>query len=359
MNGQDGKTGGRSGDPKGRPNGSSVSGRARGLEAPHRRVDPGPRLLERSVVVGYRATAWAISHVPARLAWRIGGRLTQAGYLFWPKKRRWVNANFGHVLGLPPDDPAVRRLALAAYGNYARYLVELMRLPRLTHEEAVELLDPAGVETFEEIRRESGGLILVIAHVGNNEAVAVGLASKGWPVSAVADDSAFPELFDLLRRQREAWGVRLIPWRNLRDVYGVLQRKEMLALLVDWGYRPDGIPVRLFGSGTTLPAGPAVLAAKTGATILPIVIRRQEDWRFFVSHDEPIRVSSSDPAELARATQAIADALERNIGAAPEQWYSFKPMWPESPEERAALAERALAEGTLAQSGESVPASAT
>ena len=48
----------------------------------------------------------------------------------------------------------------------------------------------------------------------------------------------------------------------------------MLALLIDWGYRADGIPVRLFGAWTTLPAGPATLAAKTGATIVPVAIRR-------------------------------------------------------------------------------------
>src|SRR5207245_5132530 len=218
------------------------------FEAPHRRLDPGSRIAGKAAVFGYRATAWLLGRVAPRLAWRVGGRLAQAGYVFGPKKRRWVNANFGHILGVPPDDPEVRRLALRAYGNYARYLVELMRLPGLPHEAASQLLDPQGVETFEEIRRESKGIILVAAHVGNNEAAAVGLASKGWPVSAVADDSAFPELFDLLRRQREAWGVRLIPWRNLRDVYGVLKRHEMLALLVDWGYKPDGIPVRLFGS---------------------------------------------------------------------------------------------------------------
>ena len=313
------------------------------FEAPHRRLDPGSRIAGKAAVFGYRATAWLLGRVPPRLAWRVGGRLAQAGYVFGPKKRRWVNANFGHILGVPPDDPEVRRLALRAYGNYARYLVELMRLPGLPHEAASQLLDPQGVETFEEIRRESKGIILVAAHVGNNEAAAVGLASKGWPVSAVADDSAFPELFDLLRRQREAWGVRLIPWRNLRDVYGVLKRHEMLALLVDWGYKPDGIPVRLFGSWTTLPAGPAALAAKTDATILPVVIRRQADWQFLVTHDRPIRVASSEPAELARATQAIADALERNLGAAPEQWYNFKPMWPETAEERDRLAEQATA----------------
>jgi lauroyl/myristoyl acyltransferase len=60
-----------------------------------------------------------------------------------------------------------------------------------------------------------------------------------------------------------------------------------------------------------------------------------------VTHSDPIEVSSSDPAELRRATQAIADALAATIAAAPEQWYSFKPIWPSTPAEQAALAERA------------------
>lgn len=318
-----------------RPNGNAGSG---ALEAPHRRANGAPRLVERGALIGYRVAEWALGHLPPRLAWTVGGWIAQAGYVLWPRKRRWVNRNFAHVLGTGPDDPQVRRLALAAYRNYARYLVELMRLSSLPYEEAARQVDPHGLDTFEEIRARSNGLIFVVAHVGNNEAIAAGLARKGWPVNVVADDSSFPELFDYLRRQREAWGVRLIPWRNLRDVYKVLRRGEMLGLLVDWGYRPDGIPVRLFDAWTTLPAGPAVLAARSGATILPITVRRHPDGRFFVTHDQPITVASADRAALAAATQQIADALERTIAAAPEQWYSFKPIWPDEPDEVARLA---------------------
>ena len=93
-----------------------------------------------------------------------------------------------------------------------------------------------------------GGLIFVVGHVGNNEAVAAAIARHEMPISVVADDSSFPEIFEILRRQREAWGVRIIAWRNLRAIFGVLRRREMLGLLVDWGYRSDGIPVRLFGA---------------------------------------------------------------------------------------------------------------
>ena len=325
----------------GQSNGQSQRGRT--MVERHRATTGGSRVLERTGVAAYRLVAAIVGRLPARPAWIVLGMITQASYLLWPSKRRWANLNFGHILGLPPNDPAVRRLALAAYRNYARYLIELMRLPRMPLDKAAARVEAQGIETLREIWRESGSLILVAAHVGNNEFVAAGAVSHGLPINVLADDTTFPEMFELLRRQRERWGVTIIPWRNIREIYAVLKRGELLGLLVDWGYRPDGIPVRLFGAWTTLPAGPAALAAKTGATILPIVAHRRPDGTFFVTHDAPIRVASGRPEDLARATQAIADALERTLAAAPEQWYSFKPLWPETAGERDELARRAPA----------------
>jgi lauroyl/myristoyl acyltransferase len=316
----------------------------RRLEAPHRRGGRGPRVVERLTVIGYRATAWLLGVLPPGPSAKVIGRGAQLSYLLWPTKRHWSDRNFGHVLGLPPRDPRVRAMALRAYYGYGRYLVELMRLPGRPPEETVRLaatLDADGVRRIWRENPRGGALIFAVGHVGNNEAVAASIARHGMPISVVADDSSFPELFELLRRQRESWGVRIIAWRNLREIFNVLRRKEMLALLVDWGYRSDGIPVRLFGDWTTLPAGPATLAAKTGARILPITIRRQPDDTFVVSWPDPIDLVSSDPAELQRATQAMADALAATIGAAPEQWYSFKPIWPSDPAEIADLERRA------------------
>jgi KDO2-lipid IV(A) lauroyltransferase len=325
-----------------------------GLEAPHRRKDPGPRILEKLAVAGYATASWVVSHVPGSLARWVIGTGSQAGYLGWPTKRSWSNANFGHVLGFPPNDPRVRRLALRAYREYARYLVETMRLERSTADEAAAQVIQTDLDPIEDIWKAStGGLIFAVGHVGNNEAIAAAVAHRGWPINVVADDSSFPEMFERFRRLREAWGVHVIPWRNLREIYTVLRRREMLALLVDWGYRPDGIPVRLFGEWTTLPAGPATLSAKTSSPILPVSIRRTDSDRFHVSLAPPIHVASSSPADLQRATQAMATSLEATIAAAPDQWYSFKPMWPATAEEAAELEARAAA--MLADSGASAP----
>jgi KDO2-lipid IV(A) lauroyltransferase len=315
----------------------------KGFSAPVARTGRGPRPVEKLAIYAYRAGAWLMGRLPVPLARGIVSFVLQASFVLWPKKRRYVNDNFAHVLGRPATSLEVRRKALAAYRSYARYVVELMRLPRLTGEQAEALVDTSTLLPLEAYWKASGkGLILTTAHIGNLEGVARGIARHGWPIAAIADDSSFPELFELLRRQRAAWGVQLIPWRNLRQLYGWLKRNEILALIIDWGYRTEDVPVRLFGSWTTLPAGPAALAAKTGASIVHIAIRRSDDRkRFLVTYSDPITVSSTEPAEIQRATQAVADALAATIAAAPEQWYSFKPLWPATEAEEAALAERA------------------
>jgi phosphatidylinositol dimannoside acyltransferase len=339
---------------------------SKGLEAPHRRKERGSRgpqpeglaglrlrvrgassrlarrPLERLAVGAYAIAVWVVAHVPAGLAAWVIGTASQAGYLLWPTKRAWSNANYRRVLGVPADDIRVRRLALTAYREYARYLVETMRLESLSPEVAIQQVAQPDLDRIEEVwRGAEGGLIFALGHVGNNEAVAAGVANRGWPISVVADDSSFPEMFERFRRLREAWGVHVIPWRNLREIYAVLKRREMLALLIDWGYRSDGVPVRLFGEWTTLPAGPATLAAKTKSIILPVAIRRGEDGMFHVSFAPTIRVPSTSDADVARATQEIAERLEATIAAAPAQWYSFKPMWPPTRAEADDLAARA------------------
>ena len=318
----------------------------KGLAAPHTRNAKGSfRPAEKAAIYGYRAGTWLMSRLPVPVARAIVSFMLQVSFVLWPKKRHYVNDNFAHVLGKPPGSLEVKRKALAAYRSYARYVVELMRLPRLTNEQAAALVDTSSLLPLEASWKASGkGLIITSAHIGNLEGVARGIARHGWPIASLGDDTTFPELFDMLRRQRREWGINLIPWRNLRDMFGVLRRNEILALIIDWGYRAEDIPVRLFGAWTTLPAGPAALAAKTGAPIVHCAIRRSPDGRTFqLTLSEPILVSSSEPAEIQRATQAIADALAETIAAAPEQWYSFKPIWPSTPEEQAALARRAPA----------------
>jgi len=299
------------------------------------------------VVIVFRAVSALLVRVPLRISEPIARIGFRGGYYLWPSKRRVICANAAHVLGLPPDDPNVASLARGIYATYARFTIELMRLPGLSADEPARLMPRHGPDherfmaLWATCQAEGRGIIVVSGHVGSIEVFAGSYAQEGIPTYGLADDSAFPELFELLNASRARWGVTIIPWRRLRDIFRVLRRPAVLGMVVDWGYRPDDLPVRLFGDRTTLPAGPATLAARTGAALVPVVARRQDDGSYRPMMYEPIEVADSSPAELTRATQAVADALEDMIARAPDQWYTFKPMWPVGEAEVAALAARA------------------
>ena len=65
------------------------------------------------------------------------------------------------------------------------------------------------------------------------------------------------------------------------------------------------------------------------------------DGFYEARHYDPIEVADDSPAETLRVTRLIATAVEDMIATAPEQWYSFKPIWPETDAEKQTLAERA------------------
>jgi KDO2-lipid IV(A) lauroyltransferase len=323
-------------------NGETQPAPTKKFEAPHRMEEETflTHLAGLTAVSFWRTSSWIVGHLPAGPVYRVGSWIATIGYALSPQRRRWLRANFGHVLGVSPHDKAAGRMARAAYLNYSRYILELMRLPWLDKEKAEALLEVHGLDRFLEIYHESKGVVLVAGHLGNNEAVAAGFAQHGLLINVVGDDSSYRELYELFERQRVSWGVKMISWRNLRGVYGALRREEGLVLLVDWGYRADGIPVKMFGAWTTLPAGPAILAAKHGSAIVPFSVNRLPDGRFQAAADDPIHVPSSSPADIAIATQKIATALEGHIAPAPEQWYNFKPIWPATAEETSKLEAR-------------------
>ena len=321
--------------------------------APHRRLTRGrvreavTRAWERVVVLLFRVATSTLTRVPLRVSDPIARALFRLGYLAWPQKRAIIHRNASRVLGLPTSDPRVARLARGIYASYARFALELIRLPGLPADEPTRLMRTTGphheafVALWERCRGEGRGVIVVSGHIGNIEIFAGAYARMGIPTYGLADDSAFPELFETLNRSRARWGVTIIPWRRLRDIFRVMRSPAVLGMVVDWGYRPDDLPVRLMGAWTTLPAGPAVLAARSRAIIVPVVARREPDGRYSPEMAEPIEVTDGSPGALAAATQAIADALETFVRAAPEQWHTFKPMWPATPAESEALETRA------------------
>ena len=115
-----------------------------------------------------------------------------------------------------------------------------------------------------------------------------------------------------------------------------LRANEVVCLLCDRDIQGGGVEVEFFGERTSLPAGPATLALRTGAPVLPCAV-------YFdgASHHGVVRPPLAVEREgrlredVRRITQDLAHELEGLIRRAPEQWHLLQPNWPSDPGYRA------------------------
>jgi phosphatidylinositol dimannoside acyltransferase len=323
---------------------SSLPAASAAPESTRRRTGPptstaGERKREQVTFWLYRNGERLIRAVPRRLSMPAAAAVGNVAYDLAGAKQRLIAENLSRPMRLPPDDPRVRHAARRAFRNYAKYLVDMMRISELTDEDARRLVSIENVEILEEARTEGRGVLLCTVHIGGMDMIGPALKRFGEELYVVADDTTYGRLYDHLAAARASQNIFVIGWRNLRGMFRVLRDNKNLVLFCDGGYRRGDVPVELCGEPTTLPIGPATLAAKTGAPLVAVACRRTDDDRFVARGLPLIHCAGTDPVEIQRATQAVADELSSVIAEDPGQWYMFRPVWPQTDADRRHAAE--------------------
>lgn len=254
------------------------------------------------------------------------------------------------VLGRDLSRGEVRQWTRRAFRSYARYWVEGAR---------VGSLDPAVIErrmtvesgwdAFVDAMAAGKGVIVALPHVGSWEWGGAWLASKGYPMTAVAEPMASPELYEWFVSERGRMGLTIVQLGP--GAGGVLLRTlrngGLVGLLCDRDIVGNGVEVEFFGERTTLPGGPATLALRTGAALIPTAVYSGPGENHTALLLPPLAVERTGSLrdDVARVTQDLARALETLIRRAPEQWHVFQPNWPSDPGFDASPAHLAVPEG--------------
>ena len=229
-----------------------------------------------------------------------------------------MRENLARPMGLPADDPRVGRAARRAFRNYARYLVDVMRLAGHSADEVGELVTIENIEILHDARAAGKGVLLCTVHVGGMDLISPGLVRYGQELHVVADDTTYGRLYEYLKAIRARHGLTLVGWRNLRGLFRALKRGENLVLFCDGGYRAGRRAGRVPGRGDHLPGRSGhhlrALRRADAAGRLPAHRRRSLQR---ASGLPLIWAASDEPREIQRATQELADALGSVIARGP------------------------------------------
>lgn len=281
----------------------------------------------------YQGTAALVQRLPHRITYAGAVVSGELAYLAWAGRRRITKANFAVVLGKPQDHPDVARVARRTFRNFAKYITEIMRFPRLGMDDLARLVHLQGWEHFTEGLARHRGVIFVSIHFGNFDLGGARVAHD-VKLNVIADDLTNQRLMDLIVGNRAHKNITLhSPVGAAKKVLGALRRNEMVGLMMDLGPRADAfgnVEVRFFGTPTKFPSVAANLARVSGAPIVVSAVVRERDNTFRGIALPPIVVERTREAaeDIERGTQAIVDGLERFIREWPDQWYIFRPMWP-------------------------------
>ncbi|TQM04172.1 phosphatidylinositol mannoside acyltransferase [Pseudonocardia kunmingensis] len=247
-----------------------------------------------------------------------------------------LRANLGRVV--PAATPAeLDRLVRAGLRSYARYWCEMFRL-RPGDAQAVHARMDEGISgtgPFFDAIAAGRGVVFAVPHSGNWDAAGVwvvetlrGLGHE--PVFTTMAQRLRPEsLFRRFLAYREALGFEVVAAEAGTAAHRALTRRlragGVVCLVADRDLAGSGVEVSFFGEPARFPAGPARLAALTGAVLMPAYPHFSRDG-WVVPIADPVPVERS-PDSVAKATQAIADAFARLIAQAPEDWHALQPLW--------------------------------
>ena len=285
-----------------------------------------------TALFGYKLAALLSRKLPRKIGLSVASFLGNTVARIDKKRRDQVIRNASRLSDSEFSRKEVKDFLRKTFESYAHYWLNTFRLIDITEEELERTFSHDGWELIETAIKEDPGVILVLPHLGAWDWGGLWISKiKGVPVTAVVEPLEPPELFEWFKRSRNALGMEVIPVGPDAgsQVIKAISDKRVIVLVSDRDIGGSSVEVEFFGEKTLLPAGPATLALRTGATLLPVAIYNKSDGCHGVVRPAiSLERKGKFRSDVKRITQTIAEEMEFLIRKAPEQWHLMQPNWP-------------------------------
>lgn len=243
-------------------------------------------------------------------------------------------ANLRRVVGPDLPDAQFDALVRRAVRSYARYWRELFRLPSIPPERILATFHVAEEELLAAEVTSGRGVVLALPHSANWDMAGAWVSARGWRLVSVAERLRPESLFDRFVAAREQIGIEIIPATGAAQapidaLTDKLRAGYIVALVADRDLSARGVEVEFFGGRTRMPAGPALLALRTGAPLYAVEIWYAGEECLARLHPVPV----PDPGDGSLAervqvvTQRVADRFAGAIARHPHDWHMLQRMW--------------------------------
>ncbi len=284
--------------------------------------------------MGLRDRAVAAAYVGA---WRGIGRLSEARArsLFarvagraYRRNGRGVQQLRANYARLRPDLDAVALEDLVHDGvqSYLRYWCEAFRLESWPLDDLVARTRTVGEERLRTPYAEGRGVVAALPHQANWDWAGAWACATGTPLMTVAERLEPARVYDEFVRFRSSLGMRILPLTGGEPPMPALEQWAasggFVCLLADRDLSRTAVDVDLGGCPARMPSGPARLAQRTGADLVPVTLAYRGDDLQITFH-EPVDPGTGEEG-VAAATRQVARAFSRGLTADPQDWHMMQ-----------------------------------
>ncbi|MBI2923883.1 MAG: lysophospholipid acyltransferase family protein [Planctomycetes bacterium] len=264
-----------------------------------------------------------------------GATTRLAGRLAWWLDARHRGRAEENLVASGCSPHRARFLTRRIFEHFTAVFVEgLVLKRRLNSQNWSQYVRLENLDLLEEAIRGRGALF-VGCHQGSWELGGIVMDLLGVPLTSIVRPFRNPYLNLWLDGARGSTGQKIVLQRGgLRQLVRDIEGGRVGVILADQNAGCDGVFVPFFGRAASCWATPAVIALRTGATILPFYTYREGPYRYvFGVHRDAMPAPAGNREEDIRAICAWYTALfERSIRERPEQWLWGHRRWQGTPQ---------------------------
>jgi KDO2-lipid IV(A) lauroyltransferase len=233
-----------------------------------------------------------------------------------------------------------KNILKSTFQSLGRVLAETSQFMKTTPAEIEKIfeldLDDQIRELYKINKEQRRGVLITTGHLGNWEMLVFGFAAIHEPISYLARPLDNPLIEDLTLRIRTRFGNRPINKTNSAMLaVKILREGGILGALSDVNAHPkEGVFVPFFGVDACTISGPAIMAMRSNAAILPAFCvwdSKRKKYRFVRGAViEPFKTGDRK-ADVIATTAAYTAEIEQLIRQFPDQWLWIHKRWKTRP----------------------------
>ena len=216
-----------------------------------------------------------------------------------------------------------------AMSSYLRYWCDTFRIQDWSTSQIQSSVTLTRGELLLDPMRDGRGVVIALPHSGNWDHAGAYFCSLGIPLVTVAERLKPEALFQRFLRYRQAMGFEVlsIDSRSFATLIKRAREKRLIALVADRDLSASGVDVNFFGFPARMPAGPALLAIKTGIPLVVAHVSYTQSGIHIEFTSVDVSEDGSESERVAQMSQRMASLFEKGIAAHPQDWHMLQRIW--------------------------------